>query len=125
MFSSLSEKPVIDNHFEATVCWMSQRSTLKPGTMMRIKHTTHVAKALIDGIEFKVDVNNLSEINVSHELATNEIGQLSIKTPKPVIFDRYDDNRATGSFILIDESTNETVGAGMIGRPGCFSDFSS
>jgi len=120
MLSSPSEKPVIDNHFEATVCWMSQRSTLKTGTMMRIKHTTHVAKALIEGIEFKVDVNNLSQINPSHELATNEIGQLSIKTTKPLIFDRYDDNRATGSFILIDESTNETVGAGMIGRPDFF-----
>ena len=124
MLCSPSEKPMVDNNFEATVCWMSDRSTLKTGTMMRIKHTTHVAKALIAGIEFKIDVNNLSESYPSDELALNEIGQVSIKTTKPLIFDRYDDNRATGSFILIDESTNETVGAGMIGRPDCFSNLS-
>ena len=93
--------------------------------MMRIKHTTHVAKALITGIEFKIDVNDLSERCPSDQLKINEIGQVSIKTTKPLIFDKYDDNSATGSFILIDESTNETVGAGMIGRPGCFYDFSS
>ena len=125
MLSSLSDKPTVDNYFEATVCWMSESATLKTGSMMRIKHTTHVAKALIAGIDFKIDVNDLSESNPSDELAVNEIGQVSIKTTKPLIFDRYNDNRATGSFILIDESTNETVAAGMIGRPGCFSDFSS
>jgi len=124
MLSSPSEKPMVDNYFEATICWMSEMSTLKAGTMMRIKHTTHVAKALITGIEFKIDVNDLSERCPSDQLKINEIGQVSIKTTKPLIFDKYDDNRATGSFILIDESTNETVGAGMIGRPGCFSDFS-
>ena len=125
MLSSPSEKPTVDNYFEATVCWMSDSSTLKTGSMMRIKHTTHVAKALIAGIEFKIDVNDLSESNPSDELALNEIGQVSIKTTKPLIFDRYNDNRATGSFILIDESTNETVGAGMIGTPAWFSDLSS
>ena len=124
MLSSPIEKPMVDNHFEATICWMSGRSTLKAGTMMRIKHTTHVAKALITGIEFKIDVNDLSGRCPSDQLKINEIGQVSIKTTKPLIFDQYVDNRATGSFILIDESTNETVGAGMIGRPGCFSDFS-
>ncbi len=125
MLSSPIEKPMVDNHFEATICWMSEMSTLKAGTMMRIKHTTHVAKALITGIEFKIDINDLSGRCPSDQLKINEIGQVSIKTTKPLIFDQYVDNRATGSFILIDESTNETVGAGMIGRPGCFSDFSS
>jgi bifunctional enzyme CysN/CysC len=125
MLSSANEKPTVDDYFEATVCWMSERSSLKAGVMMRVKHTTHVAKALIAGIEFKIDVNDLSERYPSDQLKINEIGQVSIKTTKPLIFDKYDDNRATGSFILIDEPTNETVGAGMIGRPGCFSDFSS
>ncbi len=88
--------------------------------MLRIKHTTHTARALITGVEFKIDVNDLSERLVSEELVMNEIGQVSMKTTEPLIFDEYVDNRATGSFILIDVSTNETVGAGMIGRPGCF-----
>ena len=124
MFSSSNEKPMIDNHFEATICWMSDRTSLKAGAMLRIKHTTHAAKALILSIEFKVDVNDLFERGLGEDLAINEIGQVIMKTTKPLIFDEYDYNRATGSFILIDESTNETVGAGMIGRPTCFSNLS-
>ena len=120
MFSSSNEKPTIDNQFEATVCWMSEKTSLTAGSMLRIKHTTHTARALITGVEFKIDVNDLSEQLVSEELVMNEIGQVSMKTTEPLIFDEYVDNRATGSFILIDVSTNETVGAGMIGRPGCF-----
>ena len=120
MFSSSNEKPTIDNQFEATVCWMSEKTSLTAGSMFRIKHTTHTARALITGVEFKIDVNDLSERLVSEELVMNEIGQVSMKTTEPLIFDEYVDNRATGSFILIDVSTNETVGAGMIGRPGCF-----
>jgi len=120
MFSSPNEKPAIDNQFEATVCWMSDKTSLKAGAMFRIKHTTHTARALIVGVEFKVDVNDLSGRLVGDELMINEIGQVSMKTTESLIFDEYVDNRATGSFILIDASTNETVGAGMIGRPACF-----
>ena len=120
MFSSTNEKPTIDNRFEATVCWMSDKTSLKAGVMVRIKHTTHTVRALILGVEFKVDVNNLSEQHVGDELVINEIGQVSMKTTEPLIFDEYPENRATGSFILIDVSSNETVGAGMIGRPAYF-----
>jgi len=120
MFSSPNEKPTIDNQFEATVCWMSDKTSLTAGSMLRIKHTTHTARALIVGVDFKIDVNDLSGRLVGDELAINEIGQVTIKTTEVMIFDHYDENRATGSFILIDVSTNETVGAGMIGRPACF-----
>ena len=120
MFSSPDEKPTIDNQLEATICWMSEKTSLKAGVMVRIKHTTHTVRALILGVEFKVDVNDLSARLVSEELAINEIGQVSMKTTEPLIFDEYVDNRTTGSFILIDATTNETVGAGMIGRPTCF-----
>ena len=120
MFSSPDEKPTIDNQLEATICWMSEKTSLKAGVMVRIKHTTHTVRALILGVEFKVDVNDLSARLVSEELAINEIGQVSMKTTEPLIFDEYVDNRTTGSFILIDATSNETVGAGMIGRPTCF-----
>ncbi len=123
MFSSPNEKPTVDNQFEATVCWMSEKTSLTAGAMLRIKHTTHTARALIVGVEFKIDVNDLSGRLVGDELAINEIGQVIMKTTESLVFDRYDENRATGSFILIDVSTNETVGAGMIGRPACFSAF--
>jgi len=120
MFSSTDEKPTIDNHFEATVCWMTDKTALKAGVMVRIKHTTHTVRAVILDVEFKVDVNDLSGHHVGDELVINEIGQVSMKTTEPLIFDEYLDNRATGSFILIDVSSNETVGAGMIGRPARF-----
>jgi bifunctional enzyme CysN/CysC len=117
MFSSTSEKPSADNSFEATVCWMSDRVVLKTGMMLRIKHTTHTARAMVSALECRVDINDLSELGSCDELKLNEIGQLTLRTSEPLIFDRYADCRATGSFILIDETTNETVGAGMIGRP--------
>ena len=120
MFSCLNEKPTIDNCFEATVCWMSTSTSLTAGAMLRIKHTTHAARAVIIAIEFKVDVNDLSTRFPGDELTLNEIGQVTIKTTEQLIFDKYSENRATGSFILIDTSTNETVGAGMIGRSTCF-----
>ena len=120
MFSSPNEKPTTDNQFEATVCWMSEKISLTAGSMLRIKHTTHTVRALILGVDFKVDVNNLSGQHVGDELVINEIGQVSMKTTEPLIFDEFVDNRTTGSFILIDATTNETVGAGMIGRPTCF-----
>ena len=99
MFSSPNEKPSIDNHFEATICWMSEKTSLTAGSMFRIKHTTHTARALIMGVDFKIDVNDLSGQHVGDELVINEIGLVSLKTTEPLIFDDYIDNRATGSFI--------------------------
>ncbi len=117
MFSSVTEKPMTGNSFEATVCWMSEHTTLKARSMLRIKHTTHIARAMVSELECRVDINALSKLGFCDELKLNEIGQVTLRTTEPLIFDKYADSRATGSFILIDESTNETVGAGMIGRP--------
>ena len=89
MFSSPNQKPNIENHFEATVCWMSDKTSLKPGVMVRIKHTTHAVRALILGIEFKVDVNDLSGQLVGDELVINEIGQVSFKTTESLILLRF------------------------------------
>ncbi len=118
MLASASEKPAVANSFEVTVCWMSERTSLRTGAMLRIKHTTHAARAIVSSLECKVDINALSELGSCDELRLNEIGQVILRTSEPLIFDRYVDNRVTGSFILIDEASNETVGAGMIGRPG-------
>lgn len=118
MFASASEKPRVENSFEATVCWMSERTTLKSGEMLRLKHTTHTVRARVSGLECKIDINALSELGFCDELKLNEIGQVTLSTSEPLIFDKYAESRTTGSFILIDETSNETVGAGMIGRPG-------
>lgn len=117
MLSGTSERPTTDNSFDATICWMSERTTLKPGLMLRIKHATHTARAMVSEIECRVDINSLSNVGFCDELSLNEIGQVTLRTSEPLVFDKYADVRGTGSFILIDESTNETVGAGMIGRP--------
>ena len=117
MFASVSQRPSVDNTLEAIVCWMSDRSTLKAGLMLRIKHTTHTTRVTVSDLEYRININAVSDLELCDELKLNEIGQVMLRASDPLIFDRYSDSRVTGSFILIDEDTNETVGAGMIGRP--------
>ena len=115
MFSDPARPPKVTNTFDATVCWMSDRSELGPGTTLRIKHTTQAAKAMVLELASRLDIATLSAQLGPAPLRLNEIGLTSIRTSKPLMCDDYEQNRATGSFILIDESTNETVAAGMIG----------
>ena len=117
MLSSASEKPTADNTLDATVCWMGERTSLSNGAMLRIKHATHTARAIVNDLQCKIDINQVSITENAEELKLNEIGQVTLRTSEPLVFDEYSKSRHTGSFILIDESTNETVGAGMIGRP--------
>jgi sulfate adenylyltransferase subunit 1 (EFTu-like GTPase family) len=95
------------------VCWMSEEP-MRPGGRYVIPHTTRSAKAIIDKLEYRVDVNTLDRDTDAAELALNEIGRVHLRTSTPLVVDPYSRNRTTGSFILIDESTNDTVGAGMI-----------
>jgi sulfate adenylyltransferase subunit 1 (EFTu-like GTPase family) len=78
-----------------------------------IKHTTRSAKAIVKEIEYRVDVNSLGHVPAG-QLALNEIGRVRLRCSSPLVVDPYARNRTTGSFILIDEGTNDTVGAGMI-----------
>jgi bifunctional enzyme CysN/CysC len=117
MLTSATERPQTDNTLDATICWMGERSSLKMGSMLRIKHTTHMARAMVNALQCKIDINHVSVTESCEELMLNEIGQVTLRTSEPLVFDEYVNSRGTGSFILIDESTNETVGAGMIGRP--------
>lgn len=117
LFCSKSDVSRADNTVEATICWMSERSNLHPGSMYRIKHTTHTARAMVNSLDCKIDINRVADTEGCDHLELNEIGQLVLRTSEPLVFDEYSVNRSTGSFILIDEATNETVGAGMIGRP--------
>ncbi len=117
LFCSKSDVSRADNTVEATICWMSERSNLQKGSMYRIKHTTHTARAMINSLDCKIDINSVADTEGCDHLELNEIGQLVLRTSEPLVFDEYSVNRSTGSFILIDEATNETVGAGMIGRP--------
>jgi sulfate adenylyltransferase large subunit len=107
------EAPTVARELEADICWMAERP-LRPGGRYAIKHTTRSVTAVIDAITDHVDVDTLERGAAPAELGLNEIGRVRLRTSAPLVFDPYASNRRTGSFILIDEDSNETVGAGMI-----------
>ena len=79
-----------------------------------VNHTSNDVRCIIKEVRYKVDINTLHRIEDDKEVSMNEIARVAIRTTKPLLFDKYSRNRQTGSLILIDEATNETVGAGMI-----------
>jgi bifunctional enzyme CysN/CysC len=87
---------------------------LRPRGRYLIKHAAHTVATIVDELVDRVDVHTLDREAAPAELALNDIGRVRLRTAKPVAFDPYARNRATGAFIVIDESSNETVGAGMI-----------
>lgn len=110
-------RPHVGQDVQAMVCWMTSDSTLRPGQKLAIKHTTRWGRALVAGLQYRLDVNTLHREDGATELGLNEIGRVSLRTTVPLFFDEYSRNRTTGSFILVDESTNGTVGAGMLLGP--------
>ncbi len=97
---------------EAHICWLSE-TPLSPARTYIIRHTTRESKAKVGAIEYKIDVNTL-EHQTTPDLKMNDIARMTFKLAQPLMVDSYNKNRATGAFIVIDESTNNTVGAGMI-----------
>jgi bifunctional enzyme CysN/CysC len=107
------DRPVELREGEATVCWMSERP-LRAGDRYRLKHTSRTVPARIESVEARIDVNTLAEDACAEELALNDIGRVRLRLGQPVFCDPYERNHVTGSFILIDEATNDTAGAGMV-----------
>jgi len=107
------DRPALARELVADVCWMAE-APLRPGARYAVKHATHTARAVVEAIEDRVDVHSLDRVPAPGELALNDIGRVRLRTSKPLAFDPYARNRATGSFILVDEATNDTAGAGMI-----------
>ena len=107
-------QPTASQDIEAMVCWMSEVGSLQPRQKLAIKHTTRWARALVNDVQYRLDVNTLHRDESASSLALNEIGRVSLRTTAPLFFDEYRRNRSTGSFILVDEATNNTVAAGMI-----------
>jgi bifunctional enzyme CysN/CysC len=116
LIAGADDGPVVARHLEATVCWMAE-TPLRPGTRYQLKHTTRRVRATIERIDTKVDMHTLDDIHSPAELELNDIGRVRLRTSLPVLADPYERNRTTGAFILIDESSNDTVGAGMIITP--------
>ncbi|MBN2175261.1 MAG: sulfate adenylyltransferase subunit CysN [Bacteroidales bacterium] len=105
--------PFVEQDIDVMICWMNEKP-LQPHTKYHLKHTTNDVKCMVKEIKYKVDVNTLNRIEDGVELKMNEIARVSIRTTKPLFFDSYRKNRQTGSLILIDEGTNNTMGVGMI-----------
>jgi bifunctional enzyme CysN/CysC len=110
----VNNSPVVTQDLEATICWMADRPTLRRGSKLAIKHTTRTARAVVRELRYRLDVNTLHRDEGAEELGLNDIGRIRFRTTQPLFVDEYRRNRATGGFILIDETTNATVGAGMI-----------
>ncbi|MCD4681087.1 MAG: sulfate adenylyltransferase subunit CysN [Bacteroidales bacterium] len=104
--------PKVERHFEAMMVWMDEKA-MDPHTQFIIKHNTHTTKARIDEIRYRLDVNTLERKEADH-FSLNEIGRAVFTTAKPLFFDPYKKNRQTGSFILIDPISHNTVAVGMI-----------
>jgi sulfate adenylyltransferase subunit 1 len=108
-----NNQPEIGQDIELMVCWMNEKSMQVRGKYA-IRHTSNDARCLINEVKYKVNINNLHRIEDDKEVKMNDIARISIRTTKPLFYDSYKKNRTTGSLIIIDENTNETVGAGMI-----------
>ena len=104
--------PTPTQDVDAMVAWMSD-AKLVPGQTLAIKHTTRTARALVRELQYRLDVNTLHRDETAEELKLNDIGRVRLRTTVPLFLDSYHRNRTTGGFILIDEATNRTVGAGM------------
>jgi sulfate adenylyltransferase subunit 1 (EFTu-like GTPase family) len=111
------EAAEVARELQADICWMTDEP-LRAGGRYVLKHTTRSATAIVDRIEDLVDVDTLQRTQAADELALNDIGRVHLRTSVPLAFDAYTSNRRTGSFILIDQDSNETVGAGLIAAAG-------
>ena len=112
MIVKTGELPNVAKQIDAMLCWLSE-TPLDPRRKYVVRHTTRESKAMLAGIEYRMDINTM-ERQPAEKLAMNDIAMVSLKLAQPLFTDPYVDSRGTGAFIVIDESSNNTVGAGMI-----------
>ncbi len=116
LFVDPTNLPGASSELHAKICWMHPRP-LQRGKKYFLKHTTQTLQAVITTIEHRINVSTLDTEPETPELVMNDIGEVRLRTSKPLVFDAYATNRLTGSFILIEQGTNATVGAGMLFPP--------
>jgi bifunctional enzyme CysN/CysC len=113
MIAAAGDPPRAVQELEATICWMAD-APLVAGRRLLLKHTTRTVKAIVSALVDTLDVTNLTSGEAS-QFGLNDIGRVTIRTSSPVFVDDYNVDRTTGAFVLIDEATGATVGAGMVG----------
>ena len=113
MIVKVNSPPDRGQDIEAMLCWFSEKKMMVPGKYS-LRHTTKEVKAIVSNLQYKININTLRKVEEEDEFGMNEIGRVTIRTSAPIYYDSYKNNRTTGSFILVDDMTNETVAAGMI-----------
>jgi len=113
MLADPERPPVVARDLEARVCWMSERP-LEPRARLAVKHTTRSVRAVVEELVSQIDLDSLADVPGPERLALNDIGVVRLRLAEPLCVDPYAESRETGAFILLDEATNETVGAGMV-----------
>jgi sulfate adenylyltransferase subunit 1 len=113
MLVKVNNRPSEEQDIDLMVCWMSDKP-LQIGGKYALRHTTKEARCIIKEVTYKMDINNLQKTEGDTSIGLNDIGRVRLRTTSPLFFDSYRKNRTTGSVIIIDEATNNTVGAGMI-----------
>jgi bifunctional enzyme CysN/CysC len=109
-----NNRPEVTQDLEAMICWMDSEADLTTRTIYRLKHTTRTVRAMVTELRYRLDINSMHRDESAVTLTLNEIGRVTLRCTAPIFADDYRRNRVTGSFILIDESTNQTVAGGMI-----------
>ncbi|ONM48929.1 adenylyl-sulfate kinase [Nocardia donostiensis] len=112
-----ANRPHTGRDLDAMVCWFADDTALRPGATYTLRHTTRGVAAQVRSLDYRLDVNTLHRDGAAESLSLNQIGRVQLRTKQPLLFDPYRRNRYTGSFILVDDSTGDTVGAGMITGP--------
>jgi sulfate adenylyltransferase subunit 1 (EFTu-like GTPase family) len=113
MLADPDRPPFVAREVTAELCWMRERP-LEPGARLAVKHTTRASRAIVDELVSVVDMHTLESVPSPARLELNDLGFARLRLAEPLAVDPYERNRSTGSFILIDEATNDTVGAGMV-----------
>ena len=113
MLADPERPPIVSRELEARVCWMSDRP-LEPKAKLVVKHTTRSVRAVVDELASVTDVHDLADVPFPERLELNDIGVVRLRLSEPLAVDPYAENRETGAFILIDEASNDTVGAGTV-----------
>lgn len=114
MIAKPNNKPKAEQDLEAMICWFSDSQPLQLRNKYTMLHTTNEVKCMVQEVRYKVDINTLHKIEDDKKIALNDIGRIKIRASAPVLFDTYRRNRLTGSFILVDDLSHNTVAAGMI-----------
>jgi len=112
-----NNRPRSSQEIEAMLCWMDDARPLQTGRMYSLKHTTRLVRAKVNEVLYRLDISTLHRDPTATDLAINEIGRITLHTTQPLFHDDYHANRVTGCFILVDETSGQTAGAGMILPP--------